>query len=252
MNKIKLIIKLSTLILLIFTIFFIGCKKTKPEPTPYASVTVPKNNIAYIYKKNNEDGLAFKELLEDNDCHVTLIDKAQVANTTFTAYQLIVIDNNTDIGGLKSSWKEAETLAIESSGKQMLLIGIGGLQYANKIGNVVNYTRTIFFADNKFFVTDKTSTLYTSPFEISIPASSPAVTLYDSPMPSAGLEVPSGCIIANVALVGRFSNDPNYFPASFEKNRYFCFGFSRGVDDMNESGKNFMVNLAYYVGNLSL
>jgi hypothetical protein len=252
MNKIKLIIKLSTLILLIFTIFFIGCKKTKPEPTPYASVTVPKNNIAYIYKKNNEDGLAFKELLEDNDCHVTLIDKAQVANTTFTAYQLIVIDNNTDIGGLKSSWKEAETLAIESSGKQMLLIGIGGLQYANKIGNVANYTKTAFFTDTKFFVTDKTSTLYTKPYTISIPTSTTAVTLYNTAMPGAGLYVPSGSTLTNVTLVGRFSNDATYCPTAFEKNRYFCFGFSRGVDDMNESGKNFMVNLAYYVGNLSL
>jgi hypothetical protein len=242
--------KLSTLILLVFGIFFTSCKKSKPEPEPVA--TIPKNNIAYIFQTNNTDGLAYKTLLEENDCHVTLIDKSKVSATTFATYQLIVIDHNTDVPGLTSAWTNADTLAIQSSGKPMLLIGVGGLQYAAKIGNKANYLNTTFWNDTRFFVTDKTSTLYSKPYAISIPTSTPAVTLYNTAMPGSGQLVPAGSTLTNVSLIGWFSINPTYYPVAFEKNRYFTFGFSNGVNDMNSDGKNFMVNLAYYVGNLSL
>ena len=240
--------KLSTLILLAFSIFFTSCKKSKPEPV----VTIPKNNIAYIYKTDNTDGLAYKTLLEENDCHVKLIDKSQVAATVFTNYKLIVIDHNTDVTSLTPGWTNADTVALQGSGKPMLLIGVGGLQYAAKIGNKANYLNTTFWNDTKFFVTDKTSTLYSKPYAISIPTSTPAVTLYNTAMPGSGQWVPAGGSLANVTLIGRFNLAPTYYPVAFEKNRYFSFGFSKGVSDMTSDGKNFMVNLAYYVGNLSL
>lgn len=248
MNTIKEIKKSGTLLLFAAVMFFISCKKSKPETAD----TIPKNNIAYIYKTDNSDGLAFKSLLEENDCHVTLIDKMQVASTVFSTYQLIVIDHNTDVVGLTSSWTNADTVAIQKSGSPMLLIGVGGLQYAGKIGNAANYLNTTFWSDTKFFVTDKTSTLYSKPYVISIPTSTPAVTLYSTAMPGSGQLVPAGGNLNNVTLFGRFNLAPTYYPVAFEKNRYFTFGFSKGVNDMNASGKNFMVNLAYYVGKLTL
>jgi hypothetical protein len=250
MKKVKSLSIFTAIIVAASSIFFTSCKKSKPEPEPV--VAVVKNNIAYIYKTDNTDGLAYKTLLEDNDCHVTLIDKAQVATTVFTAYQLIVIDNNTDIAGLSSSWTTAETAAIEASSKPMLLMGVGGLQYASKIGNKANYLNTAFFSDTKFFVTDKTSTLYTKPYTISIPVSTPAVTLYNTNVVGAAQYVAVGSSLDNVSLFGKFNLAPNYYPLAFEKNRYFSFGFARGVDAMTGNGRNFMVNLAYYVGGLTL
>lgn len=244
--------KLSVLTIFAFSILFTSCKKSQPEPKPEPTAAVPKNNIAYIYKTDNTDGIAYKTLLEENDCHVTLIDKSKVSTTTFTSYQLIVIDQNNDVPGTTSTWTNADTAAIQASGKPMLLIGVGGLFYATKIGNTVNYLTTIFWNDSKFFVTDKTSTLYSKPYVITIPTSTPAVTLYNTPMPGLGQLVPIGGNFSNVNLVGRFSIAPTYYPLAFEKNRYFTFGFFKGVNDMTSSGKNFMVNLAYYVGNLSL
>lgn len=248
MKKVKSLNILTAIAIAVISIFLPACKKSKTEP----AVTIPKNNIAYIYKTDNTDGQAYKALLEENDCHVTLIDKAQVATTVFTTYQLIVIDHNTDVPGFTSTWTNADTVAIQKSGKPMLLMGVGGLQYAAKIGNAANYLNTTFWSDTKFFVTDKTSTLYSKPYAISIPTSTPAVTLYSSSMPGSGQLVPAGSSLANVTLIGRFNLAPTYYPVAFEKNRYFSFGFSKGVNDMTSDGKNFMVNLAYFVGQLSL
>jgi hypothetical protein len=250
MKKVKSLSIFTAIVFASICIFLPACKKSKPESEPV--VTIPKNNIAYIYKTDNTDAVAYKTLLEDNDCHVTLIDKAQVTTTVFTAYQLIAIDPNTDIAGLSSSWTNAETTAIETSGKPMLLIGVGGLQYAAKIGNKVNYLNTANFSDTKFFVTDKTSALYSKPYTISIPVSTPAVTLYNTNVVSAAQLVAVGSSLDNVTLFGKFNLAPNYYPLAFERNRYFSFGFTKGVDAMTGNGRNFMVNLAYYVGNLSL
>jgi hypothetical protein len=250
MKKVKSLSIFTAIVFAATSIFLPACKKSKPEPEPV--VTIAKNNIAYIYKTDNTDAVAYKTLLEDNDCHVTLIDKAAIATTAFSAYQLIVIDNNIDIVGVTSTWTNTETAAIEASGKPMLLMGIGGLQYAAKIGNKANYLNTAIWSDTKFFVTDKTNALYTKPYTISIPVSTPAVILYNNTTAGSGQFVAAGGSLADVALFGKFNLAPNYYPLAFEKNRYFSFGFTRGVDAMTGTGKNFMVNLAYYVGALTL
>lgn len=249
MKKVKSLSILTAIIIATSSIFFASCKKSTLEPAPV--VAVVKNNIAYIYKTDNADALAYKILMEDNDCHVTLIDKAAVATTAFSFYQLIVIDHNTDIAAATTTWTNAETIAIEASGKPMLLIGVGGLQYAAKIGNKANYLNTANWTDTKFFVTDKTSTLYTKPYTINIPVSTPAVTLYNTTVTSAAQFVAAGSSLDNVSLFGKFNLAPNYYPLAFEKNRYFSFGFTKGVDAMTGIGRNFMVNLSYYVGALT-
>jgi hypothetical protein len=134
----------------------------------------------------------------------------------------------------------------------LLLLGVGGLQYAAKIGNAVDVLNGSLWNDTRFFVTNKTSLLYTKPYTISIPTSTPAVTLYKTNVTGYGQHAFDGGSIANAELIGRFSFGTTYYPLAFWKKRYFTFGFTKGVNDMTSDGKNFMVNLAYFVGNLSL
>jgi PBP1b-binding outer membrane lipoprotein LpoB len=72
MKKVKLRSIFTAIIIAVFSILFTSCKKSKSEPEPV--VAVIKNNNAYIYKTDNTDAVAYKTMLEDNDCHVTLID----------------------------------------------------------------------------------------------------------------------------------------------------------------------------------
>ena len=247
MKTIKYFLQFGIITFMASTILLQSCKKANETDTD--SVEVLKNSIAYVYKTDNSDGLAFKTLMEENDCNVKLIEKSAISLNNFKTYNLIVIDQNTDVSGWTGTWTNADTSALQAGGKPMLLMGIGGLQYAAKIGNTTNYLKSASFYDNKFFVADKSSVMYKKPFVISVPASTPAVTLYSANVLSTGLSVHVGEAPLSVSLLGKFGVAPEYYPFTFEKNRYVNFGFSKGVAAMTQDGKNFMVNLVYYLGN---
>lgn len=224
-----------------------SCKKTKEEieiETP-----APQNNIVYIYKSDNTDGLAYKALLEENECHVTLIDKSQASTTDYKSYKLIVIDNNTDITGTNVSWTNADSATLKNSGKPILFLGMGGIQLARKLGNIVNQQNSATFTDKGFWVSNKTSPLYKQPYVITIPTSTPQVVVYKTAVGAAGTYGPD-ITSSEVTLFGRFVVNNNYYPVSTETKRYATFGFFEGVENMTTDGRNFMVNLAYYTGNL--
>lgn len=234
-------------ILVALTILFGSCKKSTEEATP-----VLKNSIAYIYKADNTDGAAFKALLEENECHVTLIDRSVASTINYASYKMIVIDNNADATLTGSSFTDAESTALNNTGKPMLLMGIGGLQFAKKIGNVANFTNTAIWNEKGFFVYDKSSSLYKTPFAIPIPTSTPAINIYPSNVPGCGQLVHLGTTLPDNVLLGRFNLASEYYPVTYEKSRYMTFGFQKGVSEMNELGRQYMVNLCYFVGGLTL
>lgn len=246
MKTIKYFLHFGIISFIASTTLLQSCKKA--SALGEAPVIVPKNYIAYIYKKDSADAVAFKELMESNDCHVKLVDKANIPTNKFSDFKLIVIDPNTDEPGASTTWSKTDTLALQATGKPMLLMGTGGLQYASKIANKASVQLSGNFTDSKFLVSEKPEKLYKNIYVISVPTSTPAVTLYAVGVFASGFLSPEGETPANVSLLGKFSTAPNYYPLTFEKNRYMNFGFSKGVKNMTQDGKNFMVNLVYYTG----
>jgi len=110
MNIVRSLKQLTTLTIFSGTLFFASCKKVAPQPA-----IIEKNSVAYIYKTDNTDSLAYKALLEEDDCHVTLIDKANVTTNNYKSYQLI--DNNKDGQLADGTWANAETGALRLSRK---------------------------------------------------------------------------------------------------------------------------------------
>ncbi|MES2776949.1 MAG: hypothetical protein V4722_22420 [Bacteroidota bacterium] len=218
-----------------------------PEPPP-----LPENSIAYIYKGDNKDGLAFKTLLEGNKCAVTLISKNDIASVDFAGYKMIVLDNNTDVAEGGTHWTDVETNKLKDVKKPMLLIGIGGLQFAEKIGNTSRYGNAAQWNDKGFLVGDNTSKLYTTPKRIDIPASSAGIHLYNTAVPGCGQHIAPGSILNGNIYVGKFFTAADYYPVTVERNRYMNFGFQKGVSEMNQTGKDFIVNLCYYTADLTL
>jgi hypothetical protein len=242
----------STFVMIALTVAMASCKKeniSSPAPTP-APLPVAKNKIAYIYKTDNTDGQAFKDLMQANGCTVTLLDKLAAATFDYSSFNMIVVGKNTDGTQVTPDWSTAESTAINGSGKPILFIGVGGLQLALKLNNIVNYGVCASSSLASVIVTDPSSTIYKSPKEIAIPAGN-QLTIFSSPSYSQNFGT-AGAPVANVVLIGKETPASNYYPVAFEKNRYGIFGFSDNVNSMTATGKDFMVNLVYYVGNLSL
>jgi hypothetical protein len=243
----------STLVIAALAVAFTSCKKeTVPAPAPVPTpVPVAKNKIAYIYKTDNTDGQAFKDLMQANGCAVTLLDKSASAAFDYSSFNMIVVGNNTDGTQVTPDWSSAESTAINGSGKPIMFIGIGGLQLALKLNNIVNYGVCAGSGSSlaSITVTDPSSSIYKSPKAISIPAGN-QLNIFSNPSftQSFGTSGP----VANVLLIGKEAPVSNSYPVAFEQNKYGIFGFYNNVNSMTATGKDFMVNLVYYVGNLSL
>lgn len=229
-----------TLIALV-SILFSACKKS--------TVTDTKNSIAYIYKTDNTDAFAFKALMEANNCTVQLIEIADAALLDYSKYKLIVADHNTNaVGG--ANWTDAHATKLKASGRPMLLLGMGGLLYAKKIGNIAQWDNCGQFNEKEMYVTDKLSSLYKKPNIISVSANE-TISLYTVASLGAAQHIPSA-VQPGVALMGAFPGHQAYYPLSYEKNRYTVFGYYKGVNSMTPAGKDFIVNLVYFSGKFSL
>lgn len=229
--------------LLLIAALFAGCKKK--DSTPPAPVV--KNKIAYIYKTDNSDALEYKALMEANNCEVTLIDLPAVASTNFSGYGLIVAGNNTAAPGLP--WNGTDAGAIASANKPILYIGTGGFRLGDKLSTAIAQANTgTNFSVTSIKVIDPASVLYTKPKVITIPASN-MLDLYSAGTPSVELHVPG---VTTVQLIGNDPlSGPSYYPVCFEGNKYGGFGFYGSVNNMTQTGKDFLVNFSYYVGNLA-
>lgn len=241
MKKVILIGLSATIVLT--TMLFTACKKSTPVPAN------AKNEIAYIYRTNNNDALAFKALMEANNTNVQVIELADAASHNYSKYKLIVADHNTNVIG-EGFWTDAHATTLKASGKPMLLLGMGGLLYAKKIGNVAQWNISGQFDEKDILVKDQTSNLYKLPKAIAISAGQ-TVSLYPVPSPGAGAYTATGAL-AGVTLMASFSSQHLYNPIAHEQNRYTIFGFFKGVNSMTAAGKDFMVNLVYFSGSFSL
>ncbi len=227
-----------------------ACKKSNDvAPAPPAVVTY-KNNIAYFYKQDSADGISYKALMQANNCGVTLIDMAKLNGTDFKKFNLVVFANNCS----DDAYDFANvTNAIKAAGTPVLMIGEGGGHFGEMINAAVSWGTSVDFTfPLNMTVVDSTSSLYKSPKKIQVPANLQLPIFSQSPygqafMRSNLLKYP------NVELIGKANTaNANAFSITLENDKYCFFGYYNNVSAMSQTGKDFMVNLTYYIGKLSL
>ena len=156
--------KLLSISLALTVLCFAACKKSSPD-----AIATPKNKLVFVYKTDNSEAVAYKTLMEANGCTVTLIDEPAVSGYDFSGFKMIVIGNNTDVAGF-SHWSPADSAAIRSSSKPVLLMGTGGYQLAAKLKLTANWNVSATGASADMLVLNATSAIYKSPKTITVPA----------------------------------------------------------------------------------
>ena len=233
-------------------IIIVACKKN-------STTTVPPNmpppagtkNLVYVYKNDSSDGVSFRNLLKVNGCSVTLIDRSVAAAFDYSAYDLIVMGGNSDsLKSAKFTWPVADALTIRNTNKPILLLGAGGLLFAEAMGDTVNWGGSAGNILTSFLVVDSSLSLYKTPKAISIPANQ-QLTIYTNPSKLASFYVKS-TPVHNVLLMGEEDDIGNskYYPISVDSVKFVDFGFYANMDAMTPTGKDFFVNLVFYTINL--
>jgi len=235
--------KLLTISMALIALSFAACKKTSTPATGG-----PKNKIVFVYKTDNSEGVSYKTLMEANGCSVTLIDKPLVAGYDFSAFNMIVIGNNSDVLG-NTNWSSADSAAIQSSSKPVLLIGIGGYRLASKLKLTVNWNSSATETSSDMLVLNPASAIYKSPKTISVPANN-KLNFYSASNNTVAFF--TLLTTASIELIGKNPLSPEFSPVNYEGSRYGTFGYTSNMNNMTQTGKDFVVNLSYYVGKLML
>jgi len=225
----------------LLALVFVSCKKDK-DNTP----GVPAKKIAYVYKTDVTEAAAFKALLDSNNCSVTLVEKNNVASFNFSNMDLVVIGSNTDVTQLVPDWSTAQADAINKPNKPILLMGIGGLQLAEKLGNTVNYLVCSGHTLTSFATIDETDAVYKKPKAIVTSTGNP-LEIFAVSHAAQGF-VNTGGVTPNVLTIGRTSPASGDYPVLIESDRFGVFGYTHGVNDMTKTGRDFIVNFVYRVG----
>jgi hypothetical protein len=236
------------LILTLFVISILGaCKKSSSPTTPPI-----RNNLLYIYQNDSTDGVSFKTLLQNNGCSVTLLDRSKAGAFNYSSYNMVIIGNNTDTLHSSNDWSPTDAMTIKNTGKPILLIGEGGLLFAEDIGDTVNWRSSAGNSLTGFKAMAPASALYKQPKTISVGADS-LVTIYSSASKVNSFYAKS-VPVPNVVMIGMETDAvvSKYYSISITNAKFGAFGFYSNVNAMTAGGKDFFVNLVYYVGNLTL
>jgi hypothetical protein len=137
----------------------------------------------------------------------------------------------------------------KNTGKPILLLGEGGALFAGDIQDTVNWGSSAGNSLTGFKAFDPTSAIYKQPKTISIGADS-MVTLYSSASKVVsfyGKSLP----VPEVFMIGIEPGYPKYYPVSVSDTKFGSFGFYADAGAMTATGKDFFVNLVYYVGGLT-
>jgi hypothetical protein len=234
------------LLTLLAVAIFGACKKSG-NSTPAA-----RNSLVFIYHNDNSEGVAVKSLLEQNGCTVTLLDRSMAGAFDYSGYVMIIIGNNTDALHAGDGWLPADAMKIKNSGKPILLMGQGGMLFANDIPDTVNWESSATNSLTGFKAMDPANILFKQPKAISIGADS-LVTLYASASGVVSFYAKT-LPVPDVVMVGMETGAPgqNYYSVSVTDGNMGAFGYYSNINAMTATGKDFFVNLVYYVGGLAL
>ncbi len=211
-----------------------------------------KNNLAYVYNSDSTNGAAFKSLFQVNGCSVTLVKKSVAATFDYSAFNVIIIDGNTAELNGPDNWSSTDAMAIKNSGKPLVLLNEGGMLFGDQIKTTVCWQNAASNNLAAFNVTDASAVIYKQPKTITIPANH-QLTIFSANSKVISFYAPF-VPVSNVVLIGQEpgATNANYYPVTLENNKYGLFGFYPNVNTMTATGKDFFINLVYYVGSLTL
>jgi hypothetical protein len=162
---------------------------------------------------------------------------------------LIIIGNSTDTINSSYGWSPADAMTIKNTGKPLLLMGQGGSLFAEDIQDTINWGSSAENNLTGFKAMDRSSVLYTQPKTISVGADS-IVNIYSSASRVVSF-YGSSLPVPNTIMIGMETNFSEYFSISITNSKFGSFGYYANAGAMTSTGKDFFVNLVYYVGGLT-
>jgi hypothetical protein len=204
-------------------------------------------NVAYIFNDEFRAAQSFESLLRAYGCSVTLISLADVTQTAFDSYDVIILGNDTGIANMW--WGEDESItAIENAGKPIVGLGKGGSAFFGKLELSIGYPNGGTNFSNSISVAEPEQLPFSIPYAINIPDDN-LLQLYNGEVEHVSIYLPE--MSGNVTMLGEEVDNTGYFPFILESQRYLLWGFAGYAEDMAEAGKKLFINSVVLTANVA-
>ncbi len=206
------------------------------------TVTAAERSAAYVYDSDADTAAAFKELLGNHGVATTLVPLGSVAETDFSAYDVILAGYDT---GDKSQWGTSAAIAqVAQSGKPVLGLGEGGYALFGKLDLDIGYPHGSHGAESGLDVVDPAHPIYNAPYEITVPFEG-RLTVYKATCNT--VQIHASTPPPDLVPIGREVDDQTHYVLLGEGARYLLWGYDGGPDDMTQTGHDLFINAAWHV-----
>lgn len=244
MNKLRNII---TILAVIILVTLSGCGGGGGKGGGGSTTNPPSSiKVAYIHSHDSTEAQLYHNFLESNSYIVDLISHANIANTNFSGYALIIIGKDTN-GGIDHS----ETNYLNASGKPFIGINAGGLGFFQNTGGL--YTTdahcSSILSETGVYVIDATNPIWQIPNNLNV-SNNISVAIYNTPCQSNvmdGTHIPTDTGSEDITKFGSSIEVNTHIPFSLEANRYLYWGFQGSQNTMTETGKKLFLNAVRYM-----
>jgi parallel beta-helix repeat protein len=207
--------------------------RTTPAPPPHQIV------VAYIHNADLASAESFAQLLEANAILVALVPMDEIVKTDFSAYDAIIVGDDT---GNLGQWGDQRMVGIlAESGKPVLGVGRGGSSFFQVLqletGWIYGWVNG---AAQALTAVDPGHEVFKSPLPITIPPGGKPLTLYGKPTTAIEIYLPQ--IPANVDPLGRAVSDAQHYSLTLEEGKFLLWGFSGSPEAMTATGKDLFIN----------
>jgi uncharacterized repeat protein (TIGR01451 family) len=208
--------------------------------------------IAYVYKRDTATAGAFKGLLEGNGFTVQLVPLSVVTSTDFTAFNLVIIADDT---GSLDTWGTGagQTTTIVSAGKPIVGLGEGGYAFFGQLGLGIGWPHGWHGPQDQVYGLAASLSYYHTPYDFAglVPGPFP---LYGAPVNEVGIYLPKNPNVLPIGLeppyaAGALADHAPLIAEKINADLAGCnqlWGYSGGPKQMNLSGDRLFVNAVTY------
>ncbi len=202
---------------------------------------------AYIYSSDSTTANDYRSYLQSQGYAVDLVPMGSIFGTNFAPYKIILIGPETGNAAdyQNAPWGDAsETQAqyVSAAGKPVVGLGRGGSLFFQALGLFINWGQSWTGTTNDIFVVDPAAVYWNFPNSVSVPADQ-ILKVYDADSPFLAVYLPGP--VAQVATIGRQSNDNDHFPMIMESSRFLLWGFDTGPSGMSNKGQRVFLNILW-------
>jgi hypothetical protein len=217
-------------------------------PSLYTGVTFVNpaatgEKIAFVYSGTTDSttALQFKSFLDLRGYATTLIPAASIVGTDFSAYQLIILGQNT---GSMNSWQTTQAVStISGSGKPVIGIGEGGYAYFGKLALHIGYPLGASGSGTDLRTNMSGHPVFTYPSPVFVTGDT-VVTLFSTAVGNHPIYLPGTDSL--VTVIGRTGEAPDYASIAVQgSNAYYAHNATPG--DMTAAGRDVFSNLVRFM-----